>query len=972
MKRLICVTLMSMILLPLLPNFIFTSEAHVSSVRTVWENAWTLTTFHEDGKVNSTFFTVPKVIWNGSQWVDYVFNSSDISGGIGSVYVKFRPTYATIYDPNRTEVRIQDERWVVEWYDESTNGWRSDESYYDEISYTANSSGICFIRKSRLYSGSILKVSYVLEKGARLKYFIELTSAAARTYRIVWKLEGINGNRARLATGVIDATSNKTICNTAAERTTTSCIQFIDDFNNTKVSLNWIDTFWFNKTTGKYDTCFQGLEFSSASFPSHVQAKVLFGNFTLTKGETAYLDPTITTFGSEPPLDGYIYKYAAGEYPPSQETHVVTGNQYITVGQIGIPDRPPCPYYKYRGYVSFDTVSIPSLAYNISATLKLKTFSRPDTDFTLKIIGGQQPIYDNSLDVDDWDAGNLPITTWNTANYSGDHIYVNLPISSDQINKVGKTQFRLVSNRDEENIEPDDREYIMFYSGNSTGNEPKLEVTYYVDTITLNGVTWFYRNVGSNKIAIVLFGALVGGGWSSLYIRSIECSDQYGVEKTVDKILFLDGLIQNGFSILTAKNDQSNPPYYTYYDENSMWMQDAVLWLKNQGYGHVFLFGHSGGGMVVAHEIQKDYATLFSAATIAAAPVNLDNYTYPGGYTVNITNAIFQSAHTAAKAKVCASFLAPVSDWWNTSEQMSLYYNNMLVQKDWHNWCGGHGIFPDTCQDHPGETVSTAVLNWYNAPHPPSTPFMPSGPTSGYRNVWYTYSTSTIDPNGDNIRYEFSWGDGTSNTVTGWYVSGATASASHYWSTSETYYVKVRAQDVYGPWSGWSPSLTVNIVDLEAICALKTRTDGCFYVPNVVANLLKVEMLFNNSHMEGDQTGATSPYLTIQEYPDGKVDLTDVLFIANCYGRTEGMANWNYMSDIVPNRKCDLSDYLTVASNFGATGTYITDLTGVTVTFNTGQTISPDSNGFVEIPQGATSFTVKRNGIAIGAMIIFW
>jgi hypothetical protein len=107
---------MSMILLPLLPNFIFTSEAHVSSVRTVWENAWTLTTFHENGKVNSTFFPFPQVIWNGSEWVDYIFNSSDISGGIGSVYVKFRPTYATIYEELRYEFRMN-----VGWLSGMTN-----------------------------------------------------------------------------------------------------------------------------------------------------------------------------------------------------------------------------------------------------------------------------------------------------------------------------------------------------------------------------------------------------------------------------------------------------------------------------------------------------------------------------------------------------------------------------------------------------------------------------------------------------------------------------------------------------------------------------------------------------------------------------------------------------------------------------------------------------------------------------------
>lgn len=51
--------------------------------------------------------------------------------------------------------------------------------------------------------------------------------------------------------------------------------------------------------------------------------------------------------------------------------------------------------------------------------------------------------------------------------------------------------------------------------------------------------------------------------------------------------------------------------------------------------------------------------------------------------------------------------------------------------------------------------------------------------------------------------------------------------------------------------------------DSEAICALKTRTDGYFYVPYVATDLLKIEMLFNDSRIIGDQTGGSSPYPTI-------------------------------------------------------------------------------------------------------------
>ena len=160
--------------------------------------------------------------------------------------------------------------------------------------------------------------------------------------------------------------------------------------------------------------------------------------------------------------------------------------------------------------------------------------------------------------------------------------------------------------------------------------------------------------------------------------------------------------------------------------------------------------------------------------------------------------------------------------------------------------------------------------------------------------------------------------------------------------------------------------------DSEPICALKTRTDGYFYRPNLAIDLLKIEMLFNNQGLAGDQTGGTSPYPTIANYPDGIVDMCDISFMIDKFGSSENQNGWDYMADIIPDRLVDMVDLSLLIDNFGKEGTYITDLAGVAITFNTGQTISPDSDGFVTIPQGATSFTVKRNGNPIGAMIIFW
>ena len=93
---------------------------------------------------------------------------------------------------------------------------------------------------------------------------------------------------------------------------------------------------------------------------------------------------------------------------------------------------------------------------------------------------------------------------------------------------------------------------------------------------------------------------------------------------------------------------------------------------------------------------------------------------------------------------------------------------------------------------------------------PPAIPAIPSGPTSGNPGKSYSYTTSATDPNGDQVKYIFSWGDGTT-TTTGLVDSGTAASASHIWSTAGTYLVKARARDSKGATSALSSSLAVTI-----------------------------------------------------------------------------------------------------------------------------------------------------------------
>jgi len=250
----------------------------------------------------------------------------------------------------------------------------------------------------------------------------------------------------------------------------------------------------------------------------------------------------------------------------------------------------------------------------------------------------------------------------------------------------------------------------------------------------------------------------------------------------------------------------------------------------------------------------------------------------------------------------------------------------------------------------------------------PAKPSTPSGPTSGYTYVTYRYSTSTTDPDGDYVRYTFYWGDGTT-TTTKWYESDAPADASHYWTSPGTpYYISVQAQDSQGAYSDMSSYLAVTISD--PLCAMKTLTNGSFYVPNITTCLLRVEMLFMN--LTGDQTGGESPYDSIEHYPDGWAEISDLYFVAIHFGTQEEDSTWEYMADIVPDRFIDISDIYAIRYGQSETYTIPPDLSEVTVTFNTGEERKPDNDGFVTIPQNAANFTVKRNGTPIGAMITFW
>jgi hypothetical protein len=102
----------------------------------------------------------------------------------------------------------------------------------------------------------------------------------------------------------------------------------------------------------------------------------------------------------------------------------------------------------------------------------------------------------------------------------------------------------------------------------------------------------------------------------------------------------------------------------------------------------------------------------------------------------------------------------------------------------------------DNESDYSDELVHTCI-NEKPINQNPTTPSIPSGPSTGYTQTSYNFSTTASDPNGDELQYRFDWGDGESSD---WGAS----SQSHSWSSAAIFCIKAQAQDSKGALSAWS------------------------------------------------------------------------------------------------------------------------------------------------------------------------
>ena len=216
-------------------------------------------------------------------------------------------------------------------------------------------------------------------------------------------------------------------------------------------------------------------------------------------------------------------------------------------------------------------------------------------------------------------------------------------------------------------------------------------------------------------------------------------------------------------------------------------------------------------------------------------------YTDDGTYLVNLTVADNDGARNSASKDIVVSNILPTADFTYSPSSptdvgiiqftdASTDPDGMIVSWSWnfgdgtnstsknpqHNYTtSGQYTVGLEVADNDGAKKLTSKTITVIINNPPNPPLKPIGQTTIERGVYYTFNSSSIDPDGDSVRLRYDWGDGSLSNWSEFVDSNTTVSLSHSWRSPSIYSISVIAQDNSGLNSSWSTPLTVIVSEPE-------------------------------------------------------------------------------------------------------------------------------------------------------------
>lgn len=192
--------------------------------------------------------------------------------------------------------------------------------------------------------------------------------------------------------------------------------------------------------------------------------------------------PTATLYSQTD--DGYIFGSATGSYATARST-AASSDDTATTATVGQRFIGGSVYRCYRGFVSFDTTTLPADAIVTGATLYIcAATDGSTTDFLVRVY---RYLWASSLAANleaDYDgaygSGTLEGTLRDTSAGWTSGTYYSLAVDPAGIDLADYTNYALVSAEDVNNSAPTGDEYVDFYTADEAGTtkDPYLEVTY--------------------------------------------------------------------------------------------------------------------------------------------------------------------------------------------------------------------------------------------------------------------------------------------------------------------------------------------------------------------------------------------------------------------------------------------------------------------------------------------------------------
>jgi chitodextrinase len=153
----------------------------------------------------------------------------------------------------------------------------------------------------------------------------------------------------------------------------------------------------------------------------------------------------------------------------------------------------------------------------------------------------------------------------------------------------------------------------------------------------------------------------------------------------------------------------------------------------------------------------------------------------------------------------------PYEQYWDTDDDGS--YDDAVGETTQISWdaVGSYVIALKVIDNRDSIAYASASITVIVRNEEPLIPSRPMGQSNGKAGQSYAFTTSTEDPNDDNVYYRWDWGDGNFSEWMGPYPSNATCQAEHNWQEQGQYAIRVMAKDTIGAESAWSEQFVVSM-----------------------------------------------------------------------------------------------------------------------------------------------------------------